>query len=109
MAAIIIRYDRDRIDPLALAEGVRTLALVPVPDELVEDLGTEEAAEAIFKATNAPEEVIEADALAAHVARWFSGRPGTYPVLAVGDVVDLRRVGQPRRSVRVDPVGFSPA
>ncbi len=106
MAGIVIKFDKARLCPFALAEGsVRSTALIPVPTVALEGFAVEDVAEAVFVATNAPFELRE-DSLAARLRDWFKVRAG-YPSLSVGDVVSVRCAGETSGTVRVEAVGFS--
>lgn len=106
MAGIVVKFDKARMCPFALAEGtVRAQALIPVPNQMLEGLSVEDVAEAVFEATNAPFELKDGS-LSQRVRDWFRIRSG-YPSLSVGDVVALRCAGDKDASVRVEAVGFS--
>lgn len=110
MAGIIVKFDKARLCPFALAEGtVRPNALIALPQDVVQDCSVEDVAEAVFEATNAPFELPEGS-LAARIRGWFANRTGKYPALSVGDTVQLRKGAGENLvvdTVRVEPIGFS--
>lgn len=109
MAGIIVRFSIARLDQIALAEGsIPRIAIIPVSEKDLLGMCTEEIAEAVFAATNAPAG-LRISGLAKTLRAWFA-RPanaGRFPALSVGDVVEVKRLGGDNHKVRVEPIGYS--